>query len=199
MEQHYLVEFARQFELYTLPVENEKQSDELEEILLSELETPDEIRRLLLQYILGEEIEAKPPIEVTTHEPEELIEKLREETIERIKEGLDIYVYKYTLNDKRFGFIYYELPKKKPEAATYFYASDMDGVTIRRVPQSVLGPNVLGRAFVFAKYIEILDTLHGADYEEVKTHEILHVKYPFEPEEKIRERTRALVPYARFN
>ena len=172
---------------------------ELEEIILDDFGMPEEVKKVFSQYINDEKVEAEPPVQVENPTVSDLSDKLTAEAIETMQQGLDLYVYKYTFREKKFGFIYYESPKKKSQPEIYFYTGDAEGVIIRRVPQSVLGPNVLGRAFVFAKYIEILETLQGIDYEEVKTHEILHVRYPFEPEEKIRERTRATVPYAKFN
>ncbi|MBN2367925.1 hypothetical protein JXC34_02825 [Candidatus Woesearchaeota archaeon] len=64
------------------------------------------------------------------------------------------------------------------------------GVTVRRVPQGVLGNGVLGRAFIFQNYIEILDSLTGNAYQEVLTHEVLHILNPEKKEMEIRQMTR---------
>ncbi len=64
------------------------------------------------------------------------------------------------------------------------------GVMVRRVPQNVLGNGVLGRAFIYSSYIEILDSLHGNAYQEVLTHEVLHILHPEKKEMDIRQMTR---------
>jgi hypothetical protein len=67
------------------------------------------------------------------------------------------------------------------------------GVRIRRVPKEVLGYRVLGRAFPGMNLIEIVDTLEGDEFEEVKLHELLHIQDPFASEYNIRARTRDLL------
>ena len=85
---------------------------------------------------------------------------------------------------------YYVLPSKsRNEYNYYFYA--LGGVTILKVPQSVLGPNVLGTANLKTNIIQILETLSGCAFEEVKRHELNHIKYPYLSEWDIREMTRA--------
>jgi len=64
------------------------------------------------------------------------------------------------------------------------------GVVVRRVPQNILGNGVLGRAFIHSNYIEILDSLMGNEYQEVLTHEVLHIMYPEKREMEIRQITR---------
>jgi hypothetical protein len=66
----------------------------------------------------------------------------------------------------------------------------LSGVTVRRVPQHILGNGVLGRAFIHSNYIEILDSLIGNEYNEVLTHEVLHILHPEKKEMDIRQMTR---------
>ncbi|MEM4397828.1 MAG: hypothetical protein QW757_04360 [Candidatus Woesearchaeota archaeon] len=72
----------------------------------------------------------------------------------------------------------------------YFSLFVPTGVIVRTVPQSVLGNGVLGRAFIYQNYIEILDSLVGNEYIEVLTHEVLHIMYPEKKETEIRLMTR---------
>ena len=67
------------------------------------------------------------------------------------------------------------------------------GVMIRRVSQNILGTGVLGRAFLGMNYIEILDSLSGNAYQEVLTHEVLHIIHPQKKEMEIRHMTRNYV------
>ena len=64
------------------------------------------------------------------------------------------------------------------------------GVTVRRVSQNSLGNGVLGRAFIGQNYIEILDSLSGNAYQQVLTHEVLHIIHPEKKEMEIRNMTR---------
>jgi len=64
------------------------------------------------------------------------------------------------------------------------------GVTVKRVSQNTLGNGVLGRAFIGQNYIEILDSLSGNAYQEVLTHEVLHIIHPEKKEMEIRNITR---------
>lgn len=73
------------------------------------------------------------------------------------------------------------------------------GVVVRMVPSSILGNGVLGRAFLHQNYIEILNTLAGADYTEVLTHELLHIRHPEYGEMKVRQITRTYIPNSRYN
>jgi hypothetical protein len=68
-------------------------------------------------------------------------------------------------------------------------------VVIRKVPRYALGYRVLGRAFPYAGIIEIAADLYGQEFEEVKTHEMLHIKYPRASELSIRSMTKALLPF----
>ncbi|MBI2675242.1 MAG: hypothetical protein HYX24_02195 [Candidatus Aenigmarchaeota archaeon] len=69
------------------------------------------------------------------------------------------------------------------------------GVVIRRVPRWHLGYGVLGRAFPFYGLVEIAQDLYGKDFEEVKTHELMHIKYPDRPENEIRQMTKVALPF----
>ena len=93
---------------------------------------------------------------------------------------------------------YYYNPKKNN--ASFSYSSKGysygNGTIIKKVPQAVLGANVLGRAFPGLNYVEILETLDGNDYEEVKRHELNHISYPHLSEYDVRERTRQELPFA---
>lgn len=76
-----------------------------------------------------------------------------------------------------------------PPVSSYY------NVEIRRVPKFKLGYNILGRAFPRRRTIEIRDDLYGHDFEEVKTHELLHIKHPQKSEYEIRQMTRVSVPF----
>ncbi len=69
------------------------------------------------------------------------------------------------------------------------------GVEIIRVPKDCLGYRVLGRAFPRLGLIEIADDLHGNDFEEVKTHELMHMENPTASEYEIRALTRIRLPF----
>jgi hypothetical protein len=68
------------------------------------------------------------------------------------------------------------------------------GLEPRRVPAHILGPGVLGRWWVGTDYAEILETLHGEDFEAVLDHENYHALNPTAPESRVRERTKNLFP-----
>jgi len=63
-------------------------------------------------------------------------------------------------------------------------------VVVRRVSRHYLGEGVLGRAFPFAKLIEIAADLYGDQFTEVLLHELNHVRFPEDPESRTRDRTR---------
>lgn len=71
-----------------------------------------------------------------------------------------------------------------------------NNIEIRKVPKFKLGYNILGRAFPSAGLIEIADDLYGQDFQEVKTHELLHVKHPEKTEYEIRQLTRLSLPFS---
>ncbi|MBD3203701.1 hypothetical protein GF327_05360 [Candidatus Woesearchaeota archaeon] len=87
---------------------------------------------------------------------------------------------------------------KQGQPNKYSYGFVPANVVVRKVPEYILGTGVLGRAFVYSNYIEILDTLVGADYMEVLTHELLHIKLPHYSETQIRELTKNYMPNARY-
>ncbi len=62
-------------------------------------------------------------------------------------------------------------------------------VIMEKVPQTVLGPNVLGRAFPGKRLIQILDTLYGDMEHLVKIHEVEHILYPQLTEWEVRVRS----------
>ena len=53
-----------------------------------------------------------------------------------------------------------------------------------------MGPGVLGLAYTGMGLVKILDSLHGADYDEVLKHELNHIKYPNKSEWEIRYMTK---------
>jgi len=91
---------------------------------------------------------------------------------------------------------YYFNPKNNTISYSYNSYFYTPGTIIRKVPQSTLGSNVLGRAFTSLNYIEILETLHGLEFEEVKQHELNHINYPHLTEWEIRQKTRQELPFA---
>lgn len=97
----------------------------------------------------------------------------------------------------------YYIPSFKNKLLYYngsFYVYTPSGVKIERVPQGMLGHNVLGRAFPGANIIQILDALYGFDFEEVKKHEINHILYPSLTEYQIRVKTKQELPfYTRYH
>lgn len=73
-------------------------------------------------------------------------------------------------------------------------------IVIKKVPKYVLGYHVLGRAFPYLGLIEIAADLYGQEFEEVKTHEILHIKHPQASEMEIRRMVKEILPFsARFH
>jgi hypothetical protein len=85
---------------------------------------------------------------------------------------------------------YYAMPTKKHKYASYhIYAPD--GITILKVPESMLGANVLGTANLKTNVIHILESLQGCAFDEVKRHELNHLKFPYLGEWDIRQKTRA--------
>jgi len=83
---------------------------------------------------------------------------------------------------------YYGYYPRKRRSDHYYLIYTPGGIQIFRVPQSVLGR------------IEILETLHGQEFEEVKLHEMNHLFYPFLNELQIRQKTKYELPFeARFH
>ena len=95
---------------------------------------------------------------------------------------------------------YYGYYPRKRRSDRYYLIYTPGGIQIFRVPQSVLGHNILGRAWMGTNRIEILETLHGQEFEEVKLHEMNHLFYPFLNELQIRQKTKYELPFeARFH
>ncbi|AJF61859.1 TPA: hypothetical protein HA239_02135 [Candidatus Woesearchaeota archaeon] len=99
------------------------------------------------------------------------------------------FYYVYTKQDKREPvWTEYAISEKQEEKDYGLFAPS--GVIVRRVSQNTLGNGVLGRAFIHSNYIEILDSLMGSEYQEVLTHEVLHILHPEKGEMDIRQMTR---------
>lgn len=99
------------------------------------------------------------------------------------------YVYTRRKSREVFTNISPKIPKD-PELEHKYGLFVPSGVIIRRVAQNILGTGVLGRAFLGMNYIEILDSLSGNAYQEVLTHEVLHIIHPQKKEREIRHMTR---------
>jgi hypothetical protein len=95
-------------------------------------------------------------------------------------------VYKREKDEKAPKYIQDHVSEGKSEYGLFVPS----GVTVSRVPTSVLGTGVLGRAFIYQNHIEILDSLFGNEYIEVLTHEVLHILHPEKKEMDIRQMTR---------
>ncbi len=63
-------------------------------------------------------------------------------------------------------------------------------VEIRKVPRYFLGYNIIGRAFPYLRVIEIASNLYGNEFEEVRVHEMIHIKQPELSEWQVRMKTR---------
>ena len=93
----------------------------------------------------------------------------------------------------------YIAPSKRKELAAQ-YTFIPSNVQVFRVPQTMLGYNVLGCAFLGQNVIYIRDTLHGNEFEEVKRHEINHILHPWMTESQIRLKPKQELPFdARFH
>ena len=100
----------------------------------------------------------------------------------------------------KFNLPYYSPPKPKKIIYNYFYSYAPSSTRIQRVPASVLGENVLGRAILALNLIQIREDLYGLDFEEVKKHEVNHILYHYMTEWEIRQKTRMELPfYTRFH
>ena len=97
--------------------------------------------------------------------------------------------------EKRKVIFYYIEPRPALQRTDY-YIFTPDWVTILRVPQAELGPGVLGVAYIGLGLVKILETLYGSDLQEVKKHELLHIKYPNKSEWEIRQQTKQELSYA---
>lgn len=135
---------------------------------------------------------------------EEKIVKLKDIGKSKVKEEINKKEKYYKENEKKIiKKNYYYLPSFKNKLLYYngsFYVYTPSGTKIERVSQAILGHNVLGRAFPGLNIIQILDTLYGLDFEEVKKHEVNHIIYPFLTEEQIRLKTKQELPfYTRYH
>lgn len=88
-----------------------------------------------------------------------------------------------------------------PQNVSYKYSIyTPGGIEVIRVPSVVLGPNVLGRAFLGTNRVEILNTLTGLEFEEVKRHELNHILFPYLGEWAVRAKTKRELPFeARYH
>jgi hypothetical protein len=86
-----------------------------------------------------------------------------------------------------------EQPMTHPKSNYSTYYGD---ITIRRVPRYSLGYRILGRAFPNLRRIEIASDLYGRDFDEVKAHELMHVRHPELSELEVRRITREILPFA---
>lgn len=101
------------------------------------------------------------------------------------EENKPIKVGHYPITDNPSTFYSLETPKEAVLLAPGNWV-------ISRVPKEVLGEGVLGRCWPNTGIIEILNTLTGADYEEVQQHEFNHLLHPEESESQVRYRTRCM-------
>ena len=69
---------------------------------------------------------------------------------------------------------------------------DSNKVIVKRVPKYIIGDGVLGRAFVYQNYVEVLDSLSGDDFNRVLSHEMYHINNPQASEYETRLRTGTL-------
>ncbi|MBI2130034.1 hypothetical protein HYU07_07450 [Candidatus Woesearchaeota archaeon] len=164
-----------------------------------------DVDRILMHYVDKSETDKK--IEISKKENEEK----QSERINAIKLKIPktkpfktknieySYIAEKEKNKNKPKAIYYYSPKIiKPAEAHYTFIPS--GVTIRRAPQAHLGFGVLGRAFPGLNVIEILETLYGSDFEEVKFHEVKHVQYPHLSEIEIRQKVKSELPFeARYH
>ncbi len=176
--------------IFGLEIEEEeiftnKPQFELEEILESitkEEET---------DFLVFKPLEKKVIEEV---EAQSLIVEVKEETSRiLLYELADNLYYVYTKAKQSIYFNSIKVSPKIPKDPNLQHNYGLfvpSGVVVRRVPQNILGTGVLGRAFLGQDYIEILDSLSGNAYQEVLTHEILHILHPEKKEREIRDMTR---------
>lgn len=102
----------------------------------------------------------------------------------------DEYVFDAYMNylENKRVVIYYEKPDIKHDGRYYIF--EPDSVRVVRASAAEMGNGVLGLAYTGMGLVKILDTLHGADYDEVLKHELNHVKYPNKSEWEIRRMTK---------
>ncbi|MFC1648636.1 hypothetical protein ACFL1B_04215 [Nanoarchaeota archaeon] len=128
----------------------------------------------IFNEFLEQVVEQQKQVKVVYYQPAEAISKYDQENSGRI----------YAIEDEDLHIDYLFIPQ---------------GVSIQRVSQETLGPGVLGRTWIGTGYIEILDRLYGAAFEEVALHEVNHLLYPHENEREIRARTKSQVQFPQFH
>ena len=150
-----------------------------------------------------EVLELTPKDPKKKEEKEEIKKAIEQEALEKNElEALEAERVKE--EDRKQGDLQIKIPtqvyynyispsKRKEIAANYTFTPT--NVQIFRVPQTVLGYNVLGCAFLGTNVIYIRDTLYGDQFEEVKRHEINHIVNPFMTECQIRSKTKAELPF----
>ncbi len=106
------------------------------------------------------------------------------------------YIIKAEEEENKKRIIFYYVEPRPALQRTDYYIFTPDWVTILRVPQSELGPGVLGVAYIGLGLVKILNTLYGDDFVEVQKHELLHIKYPNKSEGEIRQQTKQELGYA---
>ena len=142
----------------------------------------------------------------------EHLAKLYEETLLQLQTDQRIWAklneeQKRIPSEEEFDLPRKDKKKKKPIVPRYYYTPlhtklsysyhvyTPGGINVVRVPSNLLGPNILGRAFIGTNRIEILETLSGLAFEEVKRHEINHILNPYLGEWEIRQKTKAELPF----
>ncbi|MBW2999131.1 hypothetical protein KY339_00535 [Candidatus Woesearchaeota archaeon] len=107
-------------------------------------------------------------------------------------EGNKLMVYSSPLNDELEYKCY--LPKKEEldfnDITNYLPA----GTIIQRVPETALGKNVLGCAYLGMNVIHIREDLRGDAFLEVLYHEARHLLKPGDSERKNRQETKKFFP-----
>ena len=106
------------------------------------------------------------------------------------------YIKKAEEEENKKRIIFYYVEPRPAFNRTDYYIFTPDWVTILKVPQSELGPGVLGVAYIGIGLVKILNTLYGDDFVEVQKHELLHIKYPNKSEGEIRQQTKQELGYA---
>ncbi|MBI2672910.1 hypothetical protein HYX19_01500 [Candidatus Woesearchaeota archaeon] len=118
---------------------------------------------------------------------------------ERYLGGNKFYIEYYNdrIQKNNAGLVYYHVSynKKREVASHNFYVSLPSGAIVLRVPQSILGENVLGTAEIGTNIIRILDSLEGDEFLEVLYHESMHLKHPNAPEYEVRNMVSKTLPF----
>lgn len=158
----------------------EEAEDSKEEIITA---TEGSLENILKSH---ENKKAEISSKVSDEEASEMFEDFLEQVVEEQRKVRVVYyqTMEYPEDDSKNLYII----EDKEEHVDYLFVPR--GISVNRVPQYVLGANVLGRTWLGSGYIEILDTLYGDSFQEVLQHEINHLLYPHESEREIRDRTR---------